>query len=77
MALQKRHKHRLSTSAGFSKLTKAFDSVPSEGLLLVLKKFGIPPKTLKLIIKFHSDLVVKVKIGDEDVCFESATGMKL
>ena len=54
MALQKRHKHRLSTSAGFIKLTKAFDSVPREGLFLVPKMFGISPKMLKLIIRFHS-----------------------
>ena len=25
------------------------------------------------IIRFHPDLVVKVKIGGKDVCFESAT----
>ena len=31
---------------------------------------------LKLIVRFHTDLVVKVKIGDEDVCFESTTGVK-
>lgn len=76
MALQKRHEHGLSTWAVFVDLIKAFDSVPREGLFSVLKKMGIPPKMLKLIIRFHSDLVVKVKIGDEDVCFESTTGVK-
>jgi hypothetical protein len=24
----------------------------------------------RLIMKFHSDLVVKVLVGDDDVCFE-------
>ena len=75
-----RHKHRLSTSAGFIKLTKAFDSVPREGLFLVPQKFGISPKCWSLLSDFiHSDLVVilvKVKIGNEDVCFESTAGAK-
>ena len=30
----------------------------------------------RLIIKFHSDLIVKVLVGDDDVCFESSTGVK-
>ena len=68
MALQIQHEHRLSAWAGFIDLIKPFDSIPSEGLFLVLKKFGMPPKMLMLILRFHSDLVVKVKIGDEDVC---------
>jgi hypothetical protein len=55
---------------------KAFDSVPREGLFTVLEKFGIPPKMLRLIIRFHSDLFVKVNIGDQDVCFDSTTGVK-
>ena len=76
MALQKRHEHGLSTWGVFIDLVKAFDSVPREGLFTVLKKFGIPPKMLRLIIRFHSDLIVKVKIGDEDVCFDSTAGVK-
>ena len=43
---------------------------------MVLEKFGIPPKMLRLIIRFHSDLIVKVNIGDEDVCFDSTIGVK-
>ena len=34
------------------------------------------PKMLRLIIRFHSDLIVKVSIGGEDVCFDSTTGVK-
>ena len=41
----------------------------------MLQKFGIPPKMLRLIIRFHSDLIVKVSIGDDDVCFNSTTGV--
>ena len=42
----------------------------------MLKKFGLPPKMLRLIIRFHSDLIVKVNLGDKDVCFDSTAGVK-
>jgi len=76
MALQKRHEHGLSTWGVFIDLVKAFDSVPREGWFILLEKFGIPPKMLRLIIRFHSDLIVKVSIGGEDVCFDSTAGVK-
>ncbi len=44
MALQKCHEHGLGTWAAFIDLVKAFDSVPRDGLSVVLEKFGIPPK---------------------------------
>ena len=31
---------------------------------------------LRLIIRFDSDLIVKVAIGEDDVCFNSTTGVK-
>ena len=49
MALQKSHEHGLSTWGVFIDLVKAFDSVCREGLFIVLKKFGTPPKMLTLI----------------------------
>jgi hypothetical protein len=75
MALQKRHEHGLGTCAVFIDLVKAFDSVPRDGLSVGLDKFGIPPKMKRLIMKFHSDLVVKVLVGEDDVCFETSTGV--
>ena len=51
MALQKRHEHGLSTWRVFIDLVKAFDSPHNS---------EIPLKILRLIIRFHSDLVVKV-----------------
>jgi hypothetical protein len=42
----------------------------------VLEIFGIPLKMLRLIISFHSDLIVKVNIGYKDVCFDCTTGVK-
>jgi hypothetical protein len=62
MALQKRHEHGLGTCAVFIDLVKDFDSVSHNGLLVVLKKFEIPSKLNRLIMKFHSDLAVKDRI---------------
>ena len=44
----------------------------------MLEKFGIPPKMLRLIIRFHSDHIVKVNISDNNVCFDSTvtTGVR-
>ncbi len=76
MALQKRHEHGLGTLAAFIDLVKAFDRIPRDGLSVVLNKFGITPRMKRLIMKFNSDLVVKVLVGEDDVCFESSTGVK-
>jgi hypothetical protein len=43
---------------------------------LCLRNLSIPPKMQRLIIRFHSDLIVKVNIGDKDVSFDSTTGVK-
>lgn len=60
VALQKRREHGLDTWAVFIDLIKAFDSVPREGLFLVLERFGFPPRFCKLVRLFHFDLKVKV-----------------
>ena len=76
LALQKRHEHGLGTWVVFIDLVKAFDSVPRDGLYTVLGKLGIPPKMTRLIMLFHSDLIVKIKVGEADVLFDSITGVK-
>ena len=76
LALQKRHEHGLGTWAVFIDLVKAFDSVPRDGLYIILGKLGIPPKMTRLIMRFHSDLIVKIKVGEADVLFDSITGVK-
>ena len=57
-------------------LVKAFDSVPREALFNVLQKFGIPPKMCRIITSLHSDLVVKIQAGDEDIVIDSTSGVK-
>ncbi len=75
LALQKRHEHGLGTRAVFIDLVKAFDCVPRDGLYIVLEKLGIPLKMTRLIMLFHSDLIVKIKAGEADVLFDSITGV--
>jgi hypothetical protein len=53
-----------------------FDSVPRDGLYIVLGKLGMPPKMTRLIMRFHSDLIVKIKMGETDVIFDCTTGVK-
>ena len=55
LALQKRHDYGLGTWAVFIDLrvVKVFDSVPRNGLYIVLGKLGIPPKMTRLIMLFH------------------------
>ncbi len=76
LALQKRREHGLGTWAVFIDLVKAFDSVPRDGLYIVLGKLGIPRKMTRLIMRFHSDLMIKIKMGETDVIFDSTTGVK-
>ena len=49
MALKKRSEHGLESWVMFLDLVKAFDRVPRNLLWDVLKKFGVPPKLIKLI----------------------------
>ena len=41
LTLQKRHEHGIGTWAVFTDLDKAFDSVPRDGLYIVLGKLGM------------------------------------
>ena len=57
-------------------LIKAFDSVPLDGLYIVLEKLGYPPKFRRMVQAFHSDLSVKISINGSDVTVNSTTGVK-
>ena len=74
--LQKRKEHRLSTWVVFIDLVKAFDSVPRDGLYKMLQKMGVPESLRTLIIALHTDFMVKIKSGLEDVETFYTTGVK-
>jgi hypothetical protein len=76
LLLQKRKEHGLSSWVVFVDLVKAFDSVPREGLMQVLRKMGVPARLRSLIASLHSNFMVKVKAGEEDVAMHYTTGVK-
>ena len=51
---------------------KAFDSVPREALLAVLRRYGMPDHIVKVLIRLHYGAEVKVKIGEVDSEIESS-----
>jgi len=55
---------------------KAFDSVPRDGLYKMLQKMGVPESLRTLIIALHTDFMVKIKSGLEDVETSYTTGVK-
>ena len=60
----------------FVDLVKAFDTVNREALMLILKKFGIPERLVTLIQHLHTNVKVKLKVGDADVVFNATIGVK-
>lgn len=60
----------------FVDLVKAFDTVNRQALMLILKKFGIPDWLVSLIGRLHTDVKVKLKVGEADVTFDATIGVK-
>ena len=44
--------------------------------MITLKKFGFPPHFCDLVRAFHTNLKVKIEVGDKDVEVDSTTGVK-
>ena len=75
-ALQKQREHQLDSWVLFVDLVKAFDTVNRQALMLILKKFGIPDWLVSLISRLHTDVKVKLKVGEADVTFDATIGVK-
>ena len=76
MGLQKRKEHNTETCALFIDLVKAFDTVPRDALFAVLRRFGLPDHFVNVVIRLHTNAVVKVKIGDVDSDVDSSIGVR-
>jgi hypothetical protein len=76
MALQKRKEHGLETWALFIDLVKAFDTVSREALFTVLRKFGMPDHFINLLVRLHTGVTIKLKLGDNDVEIPSKIGVR-
>ena len=75
-AINLRHEAGKDTWVLFVDLVKAFDSVPRDGVLKVLAKYGVPGKMLNWIKRIYEKVIVKVKIEDASDEFASCTGVK-
>ena len=78
MALRKRQEHGKETWACFIDLVKAFDSVPREALFNVLLRFGLPKHFVNIVLRLHTDAVMKFKISDlaDDADVDSMIGVR-
>jgi hypothetical protein len=76
IALHKRKEHGLSSWIVYVDLIKAFDSVSRESMYKVLSKLGVPDNLIALVVRLHTNCMVKIKAGDSDVLVESNVGVK-
>ena len=49
----------------FVDLGKAYDSVPREAMWMVLKKLGVPDVLVEIVMSFHSNMQVRVRVDGE------------
>ena len=64
IAMKKRREHNAETWILFLDLIKAFDRVPRELLWVVLEKFGIPPKLVRIIKSLHQNFRVSFEVDN-------------
>ena len=80
MMLQKLREHGKDVWAFFLDLVKAFDTVPRDALMQVLKKFGIPDEMVAVIKRLYTDCIIKLEVetgkGPEDRSIGSTAGVK-
>jgi len=61
----------------FVDLTKAFDTVSSDGLWKIMGKFGCPSKFIRIVRQFHDSMLMKVlDDGGESEAFPMTNGVK-
>jgi len=75
-ALQTLKEHGQSAYVLFVDLVKAFDSANRELLWQILAIYGVPPPTIEVIKKLHSDVTYQMKVGESLVEIASTVGVK-
>ena len=76
LAIKKRREHGLETWVMFLDLVKAFDRVPRQALWEVLKKFGVPPKIIRLLQSLHAHVTVEFTVCDVTHTLDCTIGVK-
>ena len=60
----------------FVDLTKAFDTVSSQGLWKIMTKFGCPECFVTMVCQFHGTVVCVLDYGDAPEAFPVTSGVK-
>jgi hypothetical protein len=74
--INKRREHGMETWLLFLDLVKAFDKVPRELLWLVLARYGVPPKLIRLLKLLHCKVDVQFEVNGVVRNFWSCIGVK-
>ena len=72
--LHARHDHNVYIHADFEDLTKAFDTVDHEALMLPLAKFVALPKFSHYVERVRKGMQIALKIGTANSKFGKGTG---
>ena len=76
MGLKKRQEHGPESHDVYVDLVKAFDTVNRGALWEVLRKSGMPGHFVSMPVRLHDDVVINVKIGEEDTAVDSSIGVR-
>ena len=76
IALKKRREHGQESWVLFLDLVKAFDRVPRELLWMILEKFGVPAKLIRLLKCLHNNFTVKFSIDEVTHTLICSIGVK-
>ena len=76
MAIAKRKEHGAESWVLLLDLVKAFDRVPRELLWEVMKRFGYPPKFMRILIKLHTGVKVNFSMHGVEKEVSSTIGAK-
>jgi hypothetical protein len=74
--LNTQHNHDLPSYVGFIDLVKAYDTANHKMLLLVLEKYGAPPKFVSAVEKMYENNNIILKIEKEQVEMTQTIGVR-
>ena len=74
-SLQLRKEHDLKSYVVFIDLVKAFDTINHDLMIMVLKKYGFPPKMVRTIQNMYEKFQLVLKRGKEEVTIDYLTGV--
>ena len=74
--LHLRHQHNLPIFVAFVDLVKAYDTTNHQFLIDILRQYGAPPKLCNAIERMYQNLVVIVKVGNEERKIPQTVGVR-